>query len=439
MSFRLQVESGKGAGKTFYFDGGRVRIGRQSDNELVFYDTGVSRHHCEIYRAEEGYRIRDTGSSNGTFVDEEKVADISLRSGARIRLGPIQFTFTQGGERSLGDTSPSVVEVRPTSEFEEDLKTTAYQLSADSKISPNVTKRSSIPIVATLQKALGGVDSGQGKARSVRVLYASVLVFILCAGFLIYLLMNPREPDRSNELFGLTGPEARRSYGFGRVEVNTPDRVMFRFRSKRGRVRVRYAAGSIDDKAEVEILVNGRSLGFVPPSEAKWTKGIELRIAREYLVEGLNVLTFDNVLTPERSKRWGIAKLSIEETLLPEPDLTKATRLFELGQAAFETRSVAPENLYRAVKYLTESRIYVEGEDQPDPLLLDIERILAAAEEGLEQTYRSHLFAAEKAFRFGDRAGAVEKLRSLLRHFPDPEDTRHQIVKKKVEGLAGRH
>ena len=143
-------------------------------------------------------------------------------------------------------------------------------------------------------------------------------------------------------------------------------------------------------------------------------------------------------MTPKHNKRWGIAKVKLVEKELPEPDVNRSTELLELANAAYETRSVTPENLYRSIEYYQEAKTFLEAMENPPLLIKEIDANLERAENGLEQLYSSQMFAAEKAFRFGERQAAADKMRALLRHFPDHDDNRYQTIKKKLEALAGR-
>ncbi len=61
-------------------------IGRRSSNDLCVLGSGVSREHAEILRVDDRYVIRDR-SSQGTFLNEQPVAEATLAHGDRIRLG----------------------------------------------------------------------------------------------------------------------------------------------------------------------------------------------------------------------------------------------------------------------------------------------------------------------------------------------------------------
>ncbi|WP_372719579.1 diguanylate cyclase [Novipirellula sp.] len=73
-------------------------IGRSPETDLPLFDSSVSRQHAMLIRGNEGYRIRDLGSTNGTFVNEKVVhPDCALRSGDTIRIGSFLFRFLSAG------------------------------------------------------------------------------------------------------------------------------------------------------------------------------------------------------------------------------------------------------------------------------------------------------------------------------------------------------
>ncbi|EMI16908.1 diguanylate cyclase with GAF sensor [Rhodopirellula maiorica SM1] len=73
-------------------------IGRSPETDLPLFDNSVSRQHAMLIRGQEGYLVRDLGSTNGTFVNEKPVqSDCSLRSGDTIRIGSFLFRFLSAG------------------------------------------------------------------------------------------------------------------------------------------------------------------------------------------------------------------------------------------------------------------------------------------------------------------------------------------------------
>src|SRR5690348_10570436 len=73
-------------------------MGRQSDNDLVLLDSRISRHHARLVQDETGMVIEDAQSRHGTFVNNERVATCTLKSGDHISLGvtdAYQLTFVE--------------------------------------------------------------------------------------------------------------------------------------------------------------------------------------------------------------------------------------------------------------------------------------------------------------------------------------------------------
>src|SRR5258708_3262877 len=75
------------------WDLGLLRAGSAEGNDLEIKDSSVSRIHFEIAAESEGIRLRDLGSTNGTFVDGFRIMDVYLKHGARITAGRTQIDF----------------------------------------------------------------------------------------------------------------------------------------------------------------------------------------------------------------------------------------------------------------------------------------------------------------------------------------------------------
>src|SRR5262245_61979736 len=90
---RIAAPAGGEAGGREVVLGERLTIGRVEGVDLVLDDKGISRRHCEVAKGPAGYLVRDLGSSNGTSVNGEKVAERALADGDTIRVGAISLTF----------------------------------------------------------------------------------------------------------------------------------------------------------------------------------------------------------------------------------------------------------------------------------------------------------------------------------------------------------
>ena len=71
----------------------RYVVGRAGSSDLPVVDASVSRRHAEVEIAEGGLRIRDLGSTNGTFVDGHRVAEALAAPGAQLAFGKVDFTL----------------------------------------------------------------------------------------------------------------------------------------------------------------------------------------------------------------------------------------------------------------------------------------------------------------------------------------------------------
>ncbi len=71
-------------------------LGRAGEVDVPLDDAGVSRRHAEVHAVDGRYRVVDLGSTNGTFVDGERVATGELRDGSTITVGRSRLVFRLG-------------------------------------------------------------------------------------------------------------------------------------------------------------------------------------------------------------------------------------------------------------------------------------------------------------------------------------------------------
>jgi pSer/pThr/pTyr-binding forkhead associated (FHA) protein len=93
MRLNLVVSSaGKLQGKAIPIDISQFLIGRDVRCHLRPASALISNRHCALFRREEQVFVRDLNSTNGTFVNGEKLAgEIELQNGDCLRIGPIAF------------------------------------------------------------------------------------------------------------------------------------------------------------------------------------------------------------------------------------------------------------------------------------------------------------------------------------------------------------
>jgi pSer/pThr/pTyr-binding forkhead associated (FHA) protein len=89
----LVVRSHPQAGSRFVL-ADLTRLGRHPDSEISLDDITVSRRHAEIVRQGEDFVVADTGSLNGTYVNNQRIdGPIELHSGDDLQVGKFRLVF----------------------------------------------------------------------------------------------------------------------------------------------------------------------------------------------------------------------------------------------------------------------------------------------------------------------------------------------------------
>jgi adenylate cyclase len=108
--------------------GGRLRLGRGSDNDVVLSDVSVSRYHAEILREPNGWSIHDLKSTNGIEVNRVPVERAPLAGGDLLTIGSFEMrldaeepprpksVLEEVGESTLAGLSNATI-IRPLSDF----------------------------------------------------------------------------------------------------------------------------------------------------------------------------------------------------------------------------------------------------------------------------------------------------------------------------------
>jgi DNA-binding NarL/FixJ family response regulator len=86
-------------------------LGRSNQCDVRLIDDTISRRHAKISRGAAGYHIEDLGSSNGTFVDENRVVRSRIEVSRSIRLGNVYVGLIT---RQAYKTNTAIYELKPT-------------------------------------------------------------------------------------------------------------------------------------------------------------------------------------------------------------------------------------------------------------------------------------------------------------------------------------
>jgi pSer/pThr/pTyr-binding forkhead associated (FHA) protein len=90
----LIVRNGSQAGVTLPLSDRVTHLGRHPDSEIMLEDITVSRRHAEVELSGVSYVVRDAGSLNGTYVNQERIEQPTvLRQGDELQVGKFRLVF----------------------------------------------------------------------------------------------------------------------------------------------------------------------------------------------------------------------------------------------------------------------------------------------------------------------------------------------------------
>ena len=90
------VESGPKAGARYGLEADLTTVGRHSAADILLDDVTVSRRHVEVERSGDRYRVKDTGSLNGTYLNGARIESGWLDDGDVLQVGRFKLVFFHG-------------------------------------------------------------------------------------------------------------------------------------------------------------------------------------------------------------------------------------------------------------------------------------------------------------------------------------------------------
>jgi hypothetical protein len=82
----------------FTIESGSIQVGRVADNDIVLPDPNVSRVHARVWHRDDAYFVTDLSSTNGTWVNEERISEAELKDDDVIRFGSTRLIFRRSQE-----------------------------------------------------------------------------------------------------------------------------------------------------------------------------------------------------------------------------------------------------------------------------------------------------------------------------------------------------
>ena len=106
---KLVVLSEGLTGLTFELKVEKTTVGRLEDNTIQIAEPSISSHHCELLQRGPDLVVKDLNSTNGTFINGEKISEAPLKPGQILRLGQVEMRLEPG----VGTTAATAPAKKP--------------------------------------------------------------------------------------------------------------------------------------------------------------------------------------------------------------------------------------------------------------------------------------------------------------------------------------
>ena len=189
-NYRLTVIKGFNKGAEFLLEKDEITIGRCDENAIVLNIAEVSRTHTALTKVEEGYMIRDLGSTNGTFVDKKEIGDkYLLKPGDTVMLGEaIYMTY-------MAEADPEETLVTPHSEEPDSQQVTAVTPKLDDALEKETPPVETTPGKTKTAEEVLRESQGTEEKKSNTWLWAGIgcvvaIFFLIVVGFILFDYLN---------------------------------------------------------------------------------------------------------------------------------------------------------------------------------------------------------------------------------------------------------
>ena len=159
---RIQVRTGDSGWQSYPLDTPVVRIGRQSDNEVMLTEGYISKRHAEIRTSGDSYLLCDLGSKAGLYVNGEAVTERALEDGDVIRFGLADrpTVVFRCGDAAPPITTTSIMVALESSTGERNLKHLAQFMEFNRLLGGRLTAEEILPNAVEIAMELTGAERG---------------------------------------------------------------------------------------------------------------------------------------------------------------------------------------------------------------------------------------------------------------------------------------
>ena len=110
-------------GRSFELKVDKTTVGRLEDNAFQIPEQSVSSHHCELLLKGSDVIVRDLNSTNGTYINGEKVSEKVLKPGQILRLGNVEARLETDGAAAPATAGSAAAAASSTEKKKQDRNT----------------------------------------------------------------------------------------------------------------------------------------------------------------------------------------------------------------------------------------------------------------------------------------------------------------------------
>jgi pSer/pThr/pTyr-binding forkhead associated (FHA) protein len=182
--FQFVMRSGPTVGRTFPLELPEITIGRDTTNPISINDAEVSRKHVRLTLKNNGYVIEDLGSTNGTFVNGQRIGGpVQLKIGDLVAFGENVVLMFEGSF----DPDATVLSSRAT---KDNLQT---MLASAPVPTPAKPASAPAPMYSGQVPASPIQEPTQPKKKSKTILIIAIVLIVLCiCAVSVFLFFAPR-------------------------------------------------------------------------------------------------------------------------------------------------------------------------------------------------------------------------------------------------------
>ncbi len=96
--YAIVIERGPRTGMTYLLKSGNTTVGRHPESDIFLNDVTVSRHHCRFVVTPDSLIVEDSGSTNGTYVNDQRVDQAELHAADEVIVGRFHFVVAHGDD-----------------------------------------------------------------------------------------------------------------------------------------------------------------------------------------------------------------------------------------------------------------------------------------------------------------------------------------------------